>query len=186
MEEQTNKIQPLKFIRPDLFKIGVIFGVISSITLSLLVILFYYLDLSVFAKWKDTFFPPVYGFMFAASMAYFRFRVNQGRILIPQGLLIGLTLNITASTAYCFILNIILSTKVMGKAIINRHIESLTLILTEGKEQIAESLTEPEYIKQVEMLKDLSASNLAFDQAGRLFLWGLFLTFVFMLIIKKK
>ncbi|WP_281615395.1 DUF4199 family protein [Flammeovirga sp. SubArs3] len=185
MEEQTNKIQPLKFIRPDLFQVGAVFGAIAAIVCFLYIILLYTLDVNSFGRWKNVYFP-IYGLFFAGGMTYFRLKRNNGRLLAPQGILIGVTLNIVASTLYGILLQLILSTKGIGATMLQRHSADLKRLLIEGREMIVESIGEAEYLKQIEGVEQLTPDVLAVDQAfGMLFL-GFFLTFLFMLIIKKK
>ncbi|MBB6462920.1 DUF4199 family protein [Flammeovirga kamogawensis] len=184
MTNQTNN-QPLKFLRPDLFKVGAIAGVMAAFVCAAYILLLHQIGENSFGRWKNVYFP-LYGFFFAGAMSYFRLKLNNGRMQAPQGILIGITLNTVGSATYGFLLYIILSTKELGKAIITRHAADLKILMLEGKEIFIEQLGETEFNKQVAELDNLTPSILAIDQAiGMLFL-GIFLTFLFMLIIKKK
>lgn len=184
MKEQT-KSPTLKFLRPDLFKVGAIAGLLAAFVCVGYALLLHALDLNSFGRFKNINFP-LYGLFFAGAMAYFRLKKNNGQMKGPQGILIGITLNTVASLLYAGFLYIILSTKGIGQAIIERHKADLKIILIEGKSVIMESLGEAGYEENVKGVEELSAGVLAVDQAiGMLFL-GIFLTFLFMLIIKKR
>ncbi|MBB3701417.1 DUF4199 family protein [Flammeovirga yaeyamensis] len=186
MKEQTNTTEKtVKFIRPELFRVGAIFGVIASLLCISYTLLLYGLDLNAFGKWKYIYFP-IYGLTFAGAMSYFRIKLNNGRMQGPQGVIIGMTLNLIASTIYGILLQVILSTEKMGREIIERHATELKMMMVEGKTQIIETLGETEYNAQIEKLGQLSADTLAVDQAIGMLMFGVFATFLFMLITKQK
>lgn len=184
MKEQT-QTSTVKFLRPDLFKVGAIAGVLAALVCAGYVLLLHTLDLNSFGRWKNINFP-LYGLFFAGAMTYFRLKLNNGQMKGPQGILIGITLNTVATLLYGLFLYIILSTKSVGQAIIERHKADLKILLIEGKDVIIDSLGEEGYLKNVKGVEELSPWVLSIDQAiGMLFL-GIFLTFLFMLIIKKR
>ncbi|MBD0399875.1 hypothetical protein [Flammeovirga sp. EKP202] len=184
MKEQSQSPK-LKFLRPDLFKVGAIAGAIAAFILIGYAMVLHGLNLNSFGRWKNINFP-LYGLFFAGAMTYFRLKLNDGKMKGPQGILIGVTLNSVATTLYGFLLYVLLSTKGIGQAIIERHKADLKIILIEGKSVIIESLGEAGYEENVKGVEELSAGVLAVDQAIGLLFLGFFLTFLFMLIIKKK
>ncbi|OHX66982.1 DUF4199 domain-containing protein [Flammeovirga pacifica] len=186
MKEQTQTAdKTVKFIRPELFQVGAIFGVIAALTCFAYTMSLYGLGLHAFGKWKYLYFP-IYGIFFAGSMTYFRLKVNQGRMLAPHGILIGMTLNLVASTLYGIFLQLILSTKDIGQSMLDRHATELKLMMMQGKEQIIESIGEAEFNSQIEKLNHISADIMAVDQAIGMLMFGVFASFLFMLITKRK
>ncbi|NME67639.1 DUF4199 family protein [Flammeovirga aprica] len=186
MREQEQAQSPsLKFLRPDVFQVGAIAGVIAAITIFGYSFLLYSIGENAFGRYKFLLFP-IYGFFFAGAMTYFRLKKNNGKMAGHHGLLIGLTLNIVCYALYTTLIYLLLSTKEIGKAMLERHRIDLIDLMVRGKDNIVEGFGEEMYNQNLNDLKEgLEPFAVALDQYIILLI-GILLTFLFMLIIKQK
>ena len=189
-------------MRADLYKNSIIFGLAAAAACFSYICLLWQLDFNPFGRHKYLY-SGIYAIFFVWGMRRFRVKHNNDQLSSVQGLSTGLLLNLVATVTYGLLLLLLMST--VGSGLIERHRaaldglqlanidymkgqmeESLKLEDKEAYENLGEQLTTMEAMYQNFLNSELSAADLALDQASGLFMLGIFLTFLFMLILRSK
>jgi len=185
-----------------LAKNATLIGVAAAFACFLYICLLWALGVHAFGQYKFALFG-IYAVFFVWAMRRFRVRLNHDRMTSVQGLSTGLLLNLVATLVYGLLLLGLLSTA--GSGLIAQHEEALKQVqlrniaymkgqMEEAKrledqeayDNLAEQLQSMEAIYENFVNSELSAFDLALDQASGLFMLGIFLTFLFMLILRSK
>lgn len=174
-----------------LFKTGIIGGIGAAIFCFLYIFLLYQLGLNPFGRYKYLYFG-FYGIFFAGTMWYFRDKQNGYRLKGIEGILIGFTLNSVSSLIYSLLVFILLKFIDSSRSILSIYKKEAIAMIDNTKEMMKERLSEDEFNEQFEAfqqqydaLKDLSINDLVLDQGIGMLVTGVFLTFLFMLFLKR-
>ncbi len=128
---------------------------------------------------------PLYAISFIFTFKVFRDKYNQHKLRPQQGLLIGLLLTLVTSGIHSLMLGAYLQGSNQGESIVLKHKKASIDRLEKAAEQLQESIGKEEIEKVFSSLQKLSAQDIALDQGLSMLIWGIVLTFLFMLIFKN-
>ncbi|MEH0158075.1 DUF4199 domain-containing protein [Limibacter armeniacum] len=176
----------------QLFTTGIVAGILAAIACFLYILVLHGLDLNPFGRYKYMYLG-LYGVFFAGGMWYYRDRQNNYKLRAQGGIVLGFTLNIVASVVYMALLYGLMQYVDSNHGIISIYKQEAITVINDVKQMMQESLTPEKFKEQFEAfeqqykaVQNITPSELALDQSMGMFMAGTFLTFLFMLIMKKS
>ncbi|PWJ34156.1 DUF4199 domain-containing protein [Sediminitomix flava] len=137
----------------------------------------------------------IYGGLLGGGMWYFKDKLNNYVLRAQHGLLFGFITASVSSTVFGLALFTLLSFSSLGEDMRQVHITKLEELMEGMKPNLMKNeenedsniirwQNEEEYQAELAIVKDLSPKDLTIDQAGGMMMFGLFASFLFMLIFK--
>lgn len=167
-----------------ILKTAVAVGALAAIACFIYLVLLSTFDQNPFGKHKYMAIG-IYGMFFALAMWWYRDKLNNYELRGRQALILGLLMNVISTAIYVSLIYSYLSYSSGGeKAIAKYKSESIELL---GKmKEAREDLSPEEYQSTLTNIQNFNAPSLAIQQVSFYHGFGVFLTFVFMLIFKHN
>jgi gas vesicle protein len=169
---------------------AVIGGVIGALIISTYFMLLHFAGQNPFGRFKYLYFG-FYALSFAGAMWFFREKQNNSVMRGHEGILIGLVHNIAGAVTFALLFGLLLQTS-EGEKIRTRHVEQSLKLMTDTKQYLEQSnerveeYTGERYVQMYKSVAAMSSADFVIDQMIGLLMTGFFLTFLFMLILKKQ
>ena len=127
----------------------------------------------------------IYGIFFALAMWWYRDKLNNYELRGRQGIILGLLMNVISTALYVSFIYLFLAYTDAGADAIKKYKEE-SLVLLENMKKDREDMTEDDYQTTLNNIENFNAPSLAVQQVSFYHGFGVFLTFLFLLIFKHK
>ncbi|MFT5617171.1 MAG: hypothetical protein ACI85I_000387 [Arenicella sp.] len=144
-------------------KVAAIGGVLGGFTALLYTITLYLLDENPFGKYKYMI-AGVYAIFFIGSMWWFRDKMNNYRMGVRQGVMIGILLNAFASMMFISSIYLVMKLTETGEGILEIHQAQTMEMLDKAREFAPEKMTEKLYGQTKTTILAWDAFDVAADQ----------------------
>jgi ABC-type antimicrobial peptide transport system permease subunit len=123
---------------------------------------------------------------YIGAMYYYRYKLNGGLLSGIKALLIGTIVNITITLAVSFFIKAWFDFTDFGQELTLRYLDDMTTLMESSREYGEANFGKEKFDQTLEAIKNTTTSQMALDFAIKIFVTGIFSTFLYMLFLRNR